>query len=82
MRKPNLSWRGAISGAAVAGVMLAAETACAQLPGAAPASEGMSWQVAALFTANWVLVAVAVAMMSRPSKRSEKPKKPVEEQSE
>jgi len=37
--------------------------------------EGLPWQVAALFTANWVLAAVAVAVLSRPSKRSDKPKK-------
>ena len=50
-------------------------------PGAAEASD-MPWQVAALFTANWVLVAVAVAMMSRPTKRADKPKKKVDEEAQ
>ena len=45
-------------------------------------AEGMPWQVAALFTANWVLVAVAVAMMSRPTKRSDKPKKKIDEEAQ
>lgn len=56
---------------------LAAQTAWAQGPGAA--AEGLPWQVGALFTANWVLAAVAVAVMSRPIKRAEKPKKIVED---
>lgn len=80
MTKPSLSWRRAISGAAAASVLLVAETAFAQLPGAAPASGGMPWQVAAMFTANWVFAAVAVAILSRPSKRPEKPKKTIEEE--
>jgi hypothetical protein len=63
----------------VIAILLSAGTATAQGPTLPGASEGMPWQVAALFTANWVLVAAAVAMMSRPSKRSDKPKKPVEE---
>ena len=56
---------------------IATATAYGQPP-APPGSEGLPWQVGALFTANWVLVAVGVAMMSRPSKRSEKPKKSIE----
>lgn len=47
-----------------------------------PTEEGMAWQVAALFTVNWVLVAVAVAMMSRPTKRSDKPKKKIDEEAQ
>ncbi|HWB08097.1 MAG TPA: hypothetical protein VG826_02545 [Pirellulales bacterium] len=63
---------------AVTAVLFSGEAAFAQPPGGG--GEGMPWQVAALFTANWVLVAVGVAMMSRPSKRLEKPKKKEEAQ--
>lgn len=56
---------------------LAPQHACAQGPGAA--EEGLPWQVGALFTVNWVLAAVAVAVMSRPIKRLEKPKKIAED---
>lgn len=49
-----------------------AQTVWAQAPGA---QEGLPWQVGALFTVNWVLAAVAVAVMSRPIRRLEKPKK-------
>lgn len=66
--------------AAAANVLLVSETASAQLPGAAPAGEGIAWQVAAMFTANWVLAAIAVTILSRPSRRTEKPKKTVEEE--
>lgn len=59
-------------------VLLVPTPAWAQPPGAG--GEGMSWQVAVLFTVNWVLAAVAVAMMSRPSKRADKPKKRVEDE--
>lgn len=54
---------------------LAPQNAWAQ----APAEEGVPWQVGALFTVNWVLAAAAVAVMSRPIKRLEKPKKIVED---
>lgn len=60
-----------------ASVGLAAQTAWAQAPGAT--EQGLPWQVGALFTVNWVLAAVAVAVMSRPIKRLEKPKKIVED---
>ncbi|HEV3115973.1 MAG TPA: hypothetical protein VGY58_02895 [Gemmataceae bacterium] len=41
----------------------------------------MPWQVAAMFTANWVLAAVAVAILSRPTvKRGDKPKKSIDEE--
>ncbi|MGH7134736.1 MAG: hypothetical protein ACREHD_03290 [Pirellulales bacterium] len=80
MTKPIRPWRRVTSWAAAASVMLVAETAGAQLPGAEPAGPGMAWQVAALFTANWVLAAVAVAILSRPTKRTDKPKKIIEEE--
>ncbi|HET6884301.1 MAG TPA: hypothetical protein VFI31_29380 [Pirellulales bacterium] len=71
--------RLSFSALAAASIFLFARPAFAQgLPGA---TEGMPWQVAALFTVNWVLVAAGVAMMSRPSKRSEKPKKSIDEES-
>lgn len=38
-------------------------------------SDGMPWQVGALFTGHWVIVAIAIAMLSKPSKRLDKPKK-------
>lgn len=65
-----------LSGAVLV-IGLAPQNACAQGPGAG--EEGLSWQVGALFTVNWVLAAVAVAVMSRPIKRLEKPKKIVED---
>lgn len=58
-------------------VVLAPENAWAQASGSA--EQGLPWQVGALFTVNWVLAAVAVAVMSRPIKRLEKPKKIVED---
>lgn len=63
------------------GILLSGNRLFAQgpsLPGAS--GDGLPWQVAVLFTVNWVLVAAGVAMMSRPSKRAEKPKKPIDEQ--
>jgi hypothetical protein len=36
---------------------------------------GMPWQVGAMFTAFWVLMAAAIAIVSKPSKRLDKPKK-------
>jgi hypothetical protein len=65
---------------ALSAMFFTGQTAFAQ-PMGPPGSggEGMPWQVAALFTGNWVLVAVGVAMMSRPPKRSDKPKKRVDE---
>lgn len=33
-----------------------------------------------MFTVNWVLAAFAVAILSRPTKRTEKPKKAVDEE--
>ncbi|HVA48740.1 MAG TPA: hypothetical protein VNH11_20410 [Pirellulales bacterium] len=61
-----------------AAIWLTAGPASAQ----APAATGpeMPWQVAVLFTANWVLAAVAVAILSRPSKRPDKPKKSLDEE--
>ena len=60
-------------------VLLAAgQVAWAQPPMGPPGSGGsgdMPWQVAAMFTANWVLAAAGVAILSRPAKRPEKPKK-------
>lgn len=41
-----------------------------------PGSEGMDWQLGAIFTGYWVVVAVAIAFLSRPPKRADKPKKP------
>ena len=38
---------------------------------------GMPWQVAVTFTANWVLAAAGVAILSRPAKRTDKPKKSI-----
>lgn len=46
----------------------------AQPPGP-PGSDGMPWQVGAIFTGYWVVVAIAIAMLSKPSKRADKPKK-------
>lgn len=66
-----------VCGTVAASVGLAAQTAYAQAPGAA--EQGLPWQAGALFTVNWVLAAVAVAVMSRPIKRLEKPKKIVED---
>ncbi|HEX5442681.1 MAG TPA: hypothetical protein VFW87_02580 [Pirellulales bacterium] len=43
-----------------------------------PGSEGMPWQVGAIFTGYWVLMAIAIAMLSKPTKRAEKPNKKVE----
>lgn len=62
--------------ALAASLGLAAQPVWAQATGAAEA--GLPWQVGALFTVNWVLAAVAVAVMSRPIKRLDKPKKIVE----
>ena len=62
----------------MAAALLAAEPAHAQAPGAA--SGEMPWQVAVAFTANWVLAGVAVAILSRPNKRTDKPKKTVDEE--
>jgi len=61
-------------------VCLSIPSAYGQPPGAPGSSEGLPWQVGALFTANWVLAAMAVAMISRPPKRSEKMKKSQEEE--
>lgn len=44
-------------------------------PGSGGGGSDMPWQVAATFTANWVLVAAGVAILSRPAKRPDKPKK-------
>jgi hypothetical protein len=44
-------------------------------PGSGSDTGELPWQVAVTFTANWVLAAVAVAILSRPSKRTDKPKK-------
>ena len=41
---------------------------------------GMPWQIGALFTGFWVLVAVEVVVLSKPSNRPDKPKKVVEEE--
>ncbi|HVX11192.1 MAG TPA: hypothetical protein VHC22_08435 [Pirellulales bacterium] len=60
-------------------VLLPATSASAQPPNGIPAGE-MPWQVAAMFTVNWVLAAFAVAILSRPTKRTEKPKKAVDEE--
>ncbi len=62
-------------------VLLPVTSALAQPkpPGAGPGVE-MPWQVAVMFTANWVLAAVAVAVLSRPTKRTDKPKKTVDEE--
>jgi hypothetical protein len=38
-------------------------------------SPSLEWQVGAIFTGFWVLVAAAVAVVSRSSKRAEKPPK-------
>ncbi|HQU45440.1 MAG TPA: hypothetical protein PK867_21675 [Pirellulales bacterium] len=64
-----------------AAILLITGPATAQ-PGGAPAATGpeMPWQVAVLFTVNWVLAAVAVAILSRPSKRPDKPKKVLDEE--
>lgn len=43
---------------------------------------GMPWQVGAMFTAFWVLMAAEIAILSKPSKRLDKPKKQQQEQSE
>jgi hypothetical protein len=62
-------------------IVLVADSAFAQAPGmGGDSGEGMPWQVAAMFTANWVLAAVAVAILSQYSKRTEKPKKSIEEE--
>lgn len=61
-----------------AAVLLVPSPAHAQPPGAA--SGELPWQIAVMFTANWVLAAVAVAILSRPSKRPDKPKKAVDEE--
>jgi hypothetical protein len=67
---------------ALSAIFLTGQVAFAQPPMGPPGGggEGMAWQLAALFTANWVLVAVGVAMMSRPPKRSDKPKKKLDEE--
>ncbi len=36
---------------------------------------GMPWQIGAMFTAFWVLMAAEIAILSKPSKRLDKPKK-------
>lgn len=36
---------------------------------------GMPWQIGALFTAFWVLMAAEIAILSKPSRRLDKPKK-------
>lgn len=46
--------------------------AAANAEGSGPA---MEWQVGAIFTGFWVLVAAAVAVISRSSKRADKPPK-------
>ncbi len=43
---------------------------------------GLPWQMATLFCGYWVLVAVAVAVLSRPSGRLDKPKKDQYEETE
>jgi hypothetical protein len=63
----------------------AGDAAWAQPPMGPPGSGGggeMPWQVAAMFTANWVLAAVAVTILQRPSKRPDKPKKTFDEETE
>lgn len=45
-------------------------------PVGSPGSEGMAWQLGAIFTGYWVVVAIAIAMLSKPPRRSDKPKKP------
>lgn len=60
----------------VAALLADAASALAQPPGPPGSGEGMPWQVGAIFTGYWVLVAIAIAMLSKPSKRAEKPKKP------
>ncbi len=45
-------------------------------PGPPGSSDGMPWQLGAIFTGYWVIVAIAIAMLSKPSRRSDKPKKP------
>ena len=41
-----------------------------------PGGDGMPWQLGAIFTGYWVVVAIAIAMLSKPSRRADKPKKP------
>lgn len=60
----------------------AATSAFGQPPGPPGSGAGLPWQVGALFTANWVLAAIAVTILSRPSKRPEKPKKSQQEEAE
>ena len=87
-RRPRAAWLWAA--ALAAAVLLDAATAKAQPPSAraapAPAppagapwlmsSEGgMPWQVAAMFTGFWVLMAAEIAIVSKPSGRLDKPKK-------
>lgn len=55
----------------------AASTGAPWLKGA---DGGLPWQIGALYTGFWVLVAVEIAVLSKPSNRPDKPKKIVEEE--
>lgn len=57
------------------GVARAAEPAYKAAANAEAAGPVMEWQVGAIFTGFWVFVAGAVAVMSRSSKRADKPPK-------
>lgn len=53
----------------------AAEPAFKAAANAEAAGPAMEWQVGAIFTGFWVFVAGAVAVVSRSSKRADKPPK-------
>lgn len=77
MTKPFLL-QGLLLALLFAALVYPTASALAQPPMGPPGSgteTGMPWQVGATFTANWVLAAVAVAILSRPSKRTDKPRK-------
>lgn len=57
------------------GVASAAEPAFKAAANAEAAGPTMEWQVGAIFTGFWAFVAGAVAVMSRSSKRADKPPK-------
>ena len=67
-------WSGGLL-ALVSNIARAAETAYKAAANAEAGGPAMELQVGAIFTGFWVFVAAAVAVVSRSSKRAEKPPK-------
>ena len=88
---PGMPGPGAMPGMPGPGAMPGGMPSPAGVPAPAPAAAaspaqaaksfltsstgGMPWQVGAMFTAFWVLMAAEIAIISKPSKRLDKPKK-------